>query len=256
MRRRALLASRRPAGRIPPVCECSTCGTGGRTPRSRCPFPPSCPRPPRADAPAALRLLPRGPPHRSGRRPHRSHRRWSGLPPLPRRSVSATLAAPRRSHLDAGGRWQEVGVHLLRELQPGDRSKGRRSSPRTTPPGGGRSGLDDGSDRARRTAAGRSRRGPEERLSTAADPVSIEIFNNRFASIAAQMGTTLRKTSAVDQLKERLDFSWRGVYRGGRTGRQCAAHPGTPGAMGETGRTVPATIPDRAQRRFPHQRPL
>src|SRR5690606_30038541 len=40
-----------------------------------------------------------------------------------------------------------------------------------------------------------------------ADPVLLEIFNNQFASIAEQMGVTLRKTSISTNVKERLDYS-------------------------------------------------
>ena len=40
-----------------------------------------------------------------------------------------------------------------------------------------------------------------------ADPVLLEIFNNLFASIAEQMGITLRRTSLSTNVKERLDFS-------------------------------------------------
>ena len=39
------------------------------------------------------------------------------------------------------------------------------------------------------------------------DPVLLELFNNRFASIAEQMGVTLQKTSVSTNVKERLDYS-------------------------------------------------
>jgi 5-oxoprolinase (ATP-hydrolysing) len=44
-------------------------------------------------------------------------------------------------------------------------------------------------------------------VGTAADPVQLELFNNQFASIAEQMGTTLRRTALSTNVKERLDFS-------------------------------------------------
>lgn len=44
-------------------------------------------------------------------------------------------------------------------------------------------------------------------LSAEADPIQLELFNNRFASIAEQMGTTLRRTALSVNVKERLDFS-------------------------------------------------
>lgn len=39
------------------------------------------------------------------------------------------------------------------------------------------------------------------------DPIELELFNNRFASIADQMGETLKRTSLSTNVKERLDFS-------------------------------------------------
>ena len=42
---------------------------------------------------------------------------------------------------------------------------------------------------------------------TALDPVTLEIFNNLFMSIAEQMGIVLRNTSQSVNVKERLDFS-------------------------------------------------
>jgi len=49
--------------------------------------------------------------------------------------------------------------------------------------------------------------GHREEISTEADPVMLEIFNNLFASIAEQMGTTLQRISLSTNVKERLDFS-------------------------------------------------
>ena len=39
------------------------------------------------------------------------------------------------------------------------------------------------------------------------DPVTLEIFNNLFMSVAEQMGILLRNTSQSVNIKERLDFS-------------------------------------------------
>lgn len=47
----------------------------------------------------------------------------------------------------------------------------------------------------------------KEEGETAVDPVRLEVFNNLFASIAEQMGTTLQRTSCSTNVKERLDFS-------------------------------------------------
>ncbi|HEU5133770.1 MAG TPA: hydantoinase B/oxoprolinase family protein [Steroidobacteraceae bacterium] len=53
-----------------------------------------------------------------------------------------------------------------------------------------------------KTAAAR-----REIVSTRADPVLLEIFNNLFMAIAEQMGVTLANTASSVNIKERLDFS-------------------------------------------------
>ncbi len=50
----------------------------------------------------------------------------------------------------------------------------------------------------------RSERAPDPAI---ADPVTLELFNNRYMSIAEQMGIILRNTSQSVNVKERLDFS-------------------------------------------------
>ena len=40
-----------------------------------------------------------------------------------------------------------------------------------------------------------------------ADPITLEIFNNLFMSVAEQMGATLENVSHSVNIKERLDFS-------------------------------------------------
>ena len=47
----------------------------------------------------------------------------------------------------------------------------------------------------------------ESAVGTDCDPVMLEIFNNRFMSIAEQMGLTLENTAYSVNIKERLDFS-------------------------------------------------
>ena len=46
-----------------------------------------------------------------------------------------------------------------------------------------------------------------EKLTTAADPALLEVFNNSFMAIAEQMGEALRATAQSVNIKERLDFS-------------------------------------------------
>jgi 5-oxoprolinase (ATP-hydrolysing) len=80
-----------------------------------------------------------------------------------------------------------------------------------------------------------------ERLSTARDPVLLEIMANLFMSIAEQMGRTLERVSLSVNMKERLDFSC-AIFD--ETGGLVANAPHIPvhlGAMGESVRAVRAS---------------
>jgi 5-oxoprolinase (ATP-hydrolysing) len=78
------------------------------------------------------------------------------------------------------------------------------------------------------------------------DPVTLEIFNNLFASIAEQMGVTLQMTSFSTNVKERLDFSC-AIFT--PTGDLVVNAPHIPvhlGAMSETVKRLLADVPDLA----------
>jgi 5-oxoprolinase (ATP-hydrolysing) len=49
--------------------------------------------------------------------------------------------------------------------------------------------------------------GDVEQATHEADPVQLELFHNRFAAIAEQMGAILRRTALSTNVKERLDYS-------------------------------------------------
>ncbi len=76
-----------------------------------------------------------------------------------------------------------------------------------------------------------------------ADPVMLEIFNNRFAGIAEQMGITLRNTSCSVNVKERLDFSCAIFTPRGDLVVNAPHIPVHLGAMSETVRTIVAENP-------------
>jgi 5-oxoprolinase (ATP-hydrolysing) len=78
------------------------------------------------------------------------------------------------------------------------------------------------------------------------DPVRLEVFGNRFMSIAEQMGAVLRNTAFSTNIKERLDYSC-AVFDG--DGGLVANAPHIPvhlGAMGETVRVLKERFPDWA----------
>jgi 5-oxoprolinase (ATP-hydrolysing) len=71
-------------------------------------------------------------------------------------------------------------------------------------------------------------------LSSEVDPIQLEIFNNLFASIAEQMGTTLERTAISTNVKERRDFSCAIFSASGDLVVNAPHIPVHLGAMGET----------------------
>ncbi|MFN7634367.1 MAG: hydantoinase B/oxoprolinase family protein, partial [Acetobacteraceae bacterium] len=76
-------------------------------------------------------------------------------------------------------------------------------------------------------------------VGTDADPVMLEIFNNRFMAIAEQMGVALQNTAYSVNIKERLDFSC-AVFDG--EGSLVANAPHMPVHLGSMDRSVQAII--------------
>ncbi len=87
-------------------------------------------------------------------------------------------------------------------------------------------------------------RNPESENRDSSDPVFLEIFNNQLASIASQMGVTLRNTASSVNVKERLDFSCAIFTADGRLVANAPHVPVHLGAMEETVRHTIATNPD------------
>ncbi len=78
----------------------------------------------------------------------------------------------------------------------------------------------------------------ESAVGTGCDPVMLEVFNNRFMSIAEQMGLTLENTAYSVNIKERLDFSCALFDPEGRLVANAPHIPIHLGSMGESVRTV------------------
>jgi 5-oxoprolinase (ATP-hydrolysing) len=76
------------------------------------------------------------------------------------------------------------------------------------------------------------------------DPVFLEVFNNLLASIAEQMGVTLRNTASSVNVKERLDFSC-AIFTA--DGRLVANAPHVPVHLGAMEETVRYTLAANAQ---------
>jgi 5-oxoprolinase (ATP-hydrolysing) len=78
-------------------------------------------------------------------------------------------------------------------------------------------------------------------VTTAVDPVMLEVFNNLFMSIAEQMGATLANTAYSVNIKERLDFSC-AVFD--QQGQLIANAPHIPIHLGSMGDSVQTVIAD------------
>jgi len=74
------------------------------------------------------------------------------------------------------------------------------------------------------------------------DPIQLALFNNRFMSIAEQMGATLAKTAHSVNIKERLDFSCALFDQHGQLIANAPHVPVHLGSMGESVKTVIAKV--------------
>ncbi|HXK22618.1 MAG TPA: hydantoinase B/oxoprolinase family protein [Myxococcota bacterium] len=140
-------------------------------------------------------------------------------------------------------------VHLRESLAPGARLAGPALVLEET----GTLALDPGF--VLRVGAGGVLRiedaaGPPRRASLDlddADPVQLEVFGHRFASIAEQMGAVLRNTSVSTNIKERLDYSCAVFDHEGGLVANAPHIPVHLGAMGETVQAVRRRFPDLAE---------
>ncbi|MGA2255759.1 MAG: hydantoinase B/oxoprolinase family protein, partial [Thermoguttaceae bacterium] len=142
-----------------------------------------------------------------------------------------------------GDRPQPTQVFLSGDLRPGDRFFG----PAIVCQAGATLVVDPGWE-AETLSGGEllliDRHGvAASRVSTACDPVMLEVFNNQFAGIAEQMGLTLRNTATSVNVKERLDFSCAMFTASGNLVANAPHIPVHLGAMGETVRHVLADNP-------------
>ncbi|MEM7156357.1 MAG: hydantoinase B/oxoprolinase family protein [Myxococcota bacterium] len=166
-------------------------------------------------------------------------------PALPSPPETTTLPDPtRHTRLWLSGAWHEAPVFDREALGRGPTLRGPAlvlddTGTHVLEPGWTLQVRDDGS-LALRDGAG----APRQALSTACDPVQLEIFANRFMSIAEQMGTVLRRTSLSTNIRERLDFSCAVFDREGGLVANAPHMPVHLGAMGESVAAVAAQHPN------------
>ncbi|MFG1864054.1 hydantoinase B/oxoprolinase family protein [Microbispora bryophytorum] len=139
-----------------------------------------------------------------------------------------------------GGAWREVPLYRRERLRPGDTLGG----PAIVAEADATTVVDDGW-RAGVTAYGhllleRVRERPRAAgVTTEADPVLLEVFNNLFMSVAEQMGARLEATAQSVNIRERLDFSCALFDSGGDL---VANAPHIPVHLGSMGASVKEVI--------------
>jgi len=87
-----------------------------------------------------------------------------------------------------------------------------------------------------------------ESVGTEADPVMLEVFNNRFMSVAEQMGATLANTAYSVNIKERYDFSC-AIFD--PKGNLVANAPHVPVHLGSMSESIKAVIAKNAGKMAP-----
>jgi 5-oxoprolinase (ATP-hydrolysing) len=161
-----------------------------------------------------------------------------------RRLQPRAAISPRSADVYFEGRERTTHLFDREQLQPGDRIEGpaivcETASTAVIDPHWTADVLSGGE-----LLVSRAEHQAHDPLSTAADPVLVEVFNSRFAAIAEQMGITLRNTSSSVNVKERLDFSC-ALFT--PTGDLVVNAPHIPvhlGAMAETVRRIVLDNPD------------
>ncbi len=117
---------------------------------------------------------------------------------------------PSFHEMVVSGRWQRVPFHRREGLGAGARIEGpavivERTGTVVVEPGWEAERTPRGALLLRRSGEPSRRRA--KGAGAQVDPVWLEIFNNRFMSVAEQMGTVLEQTAASVNIKERQDFS-------------------------------------------------
>ena len=162
----------------------------------------------------------------------------------PRTLVPREPTPMHRSKAYFDGEWHDSAVFRREPLQPGDAIEGPaiiiESISTVVVEPGWKAELTENDDLLLTDLQGSLRKLD---LGTEVDAVTLELFNNQFASIAEQMGATLQKTSLSTNVKERLDFSCALFTPVGDLVVNAPHIPVHLGAMGETVKRLLADVP-------------
>jgi len=152
----------------------------------------------------------------------------------------ATEAALPRSTCQAwvDGAWHEIPLVPRGALAPGETLHGPALLPErnatTWLAPGWHARVDANGNLLLARAAQRGAR----KVSTQADPVLLEVFNNRFMHVAEDMGAVLQNTASSVNIKERLDYSCALFDAAGGLVANAPHMPVHLGSMGESVRAV------------------
>ena len=178
--------------------------------------------------------------------------------PAPINGEPAVIAAPkpatptRHSRLYFDGVWlEDVPVYWREALLPGTDLAGPAIIAEATgtivlEPGFRLSASANGLLRLTLPDATATLASPTRPAAAAPDPVLLEIYANRFMSIAEQMGRTLRQTALSVNIRERLDFSCAVFDSSGELIANAPHIPVHLGAMSESVKAVLAAHPSLA----------
>ena len=137
------------------------------------------------------------------------------------------------------GEWRDVPLYRRNELKAGQTVSGPAIIIETTGTIVVEQGWRGALNRRGHLVLERNiKRKQREMISTTADPIMLEVFNNLFMSIAEQMGVTLQNTAYSVNIKERLDFSCALFNAEGNLVANAPHIPVHLGSMGESVRTV------------------
>ena len=137
------------------------------------------------------------------------------------------------------GEWRDVPLYRRNELKAGQAVSGPAVIIETTGTIIVEQGWRGALNRRGHLVLERNiKRKQSEMISTTADPIMLEVFNNLFMSIAEQMGVTLQNTAYSVNIKERLDFSCALFNAGGNLVANAPHIPVHLGSMGESVRSV------------------
>lgn len=171
---------------------------------------------------------------------------------LSTRLAPRVVAPPKHATVYFEAQSCETGVFDREQLQPGDRVVGpaiicEGMSTTVIEPGWTADVFTRGelviSASEAEQADGALTAANQTQSPTECDPATLEVYNNRFAAIAEQMGITLRNTASSVNVKERLDFSCAVFTASGDLVVNAPHIPVHLGAMGETVRCVLADNP-------------